>query len=152
MTYLIRGAFPEDAESIFRLIKFYAEEGVILERSIDDILNNISSFIVAVSNSRIIGSVTHYDYGKNLIEVRSLAVEKSHHGTGIGKALLEELIRQTCRAESAKIFTLTYKPGFFEKNGFTPVPKNDFPEKIWKDCVNCKDQEKCGETALIYKC
>ncbi|PKL17488.1 MAG: GNAT family N-acetyltransferase, partial [Spirochaetae bacterium HGW-Spirochaetae-5] len=31
------------------------------------------------------------------------------------------------------------------------VPKDDFPEKIWKDCDNCKDKDKCGETALIYK-
>jgi len=151
MTYLIRIADLSDVEAIYKLIKYYAGEGVILERSIDDIRDNISNFLVAVSDDRIIGTVTYYDYGKNLKEVRSLAVDKIFHKKGIGKALLAELIRQMSPGASAKIFTLTYRPDFFEKNGFKPVPKDNFPEKIWKDCANCKDKENCGETALIYK-
>lgn len=151
MAYLIRTALPVDAESIYRLIKQYADEGVILERSINDIKGNIDNFIVAVEDNRIIGSVTHYAYGSSLKEVRSLAVEKNFHGKGIGKALLSELIKQVRQKDNARIFTLTYRPDFFEKNGFTRVPKDDFPEKIWKDCVNCKDEENCGETALVYR-
>jgi len=151
MTYLIRTAEHGDAVSICKLIKYYAEEGVILERTMDDIGDNIGKFLVAVSDKKIIGTITHHDYGKNLKEVRSLAVDKSFHGMGIGKALLAELITQLSREHTSKIFTLTYRPDFFEKNGFIPVPKNDFPEKIWKDCTNCKDEENCGETALIYK-
>ncbi len=150
MAYLIRNALPGDVESIYRLIKHYAQEGVILERSRDDILANIQSFIVAVNDNAVIGTVTHFDYGTNLVEVRSLAVDEKFQGHGIGKALLSELIAQVTSVSRVKIFTLTYKPGFFERNGFTRVPKEDFPEKIWKDCVNCKDQENCGETALVY--
>jgi amino-acid N-acetyltransferase len=150
MTYLIRTASTDDAESIYRLIKYYAEKGVILERPMDDILENINNFLVAVSNERIIGSITHYDYGTNLKEVRSLAVDESFHSMGIGKKLLEELIRRMRTENEGKIFTLTYRPDFFEKNGFTAVPKDDFPEKIWKDCDKCKDKDKCGETALVY--
>ncbi len=151
MTYLIRTAIPDDATSIYKLIKYYAEEGVILERSMDDILLNINNFLVTVYDNKIIGSITHYDYGTNLKEIRSLAVDKDFHSMGIGKALLKELIRQLKEENNARIFTLTYRPDFFEKNGFMKVPKDDFPEKIWKDCVNCKDEENCGETALIYK-
>jgi len=151
MAYHIRTATPGDTEPIYQLIKYYAGEGVILERTREDISDNISNFLVAVSGNRIIGSITHYNYGKRLIEVRSLAVDKQYHGTGIGKALLAELISRVSSGNTVKIFTLTYRPGFFEKNGFIPVPKDDFPEKIWKDCVNCKDEENCGETALIYK-
>jgi len=151
MVYHIRTALPSDVESIYMLIKHYAEEGVILERNRDDIRENIGNFLVAVSGDKIIGSITHFDYGTNLKEVRSLAVDKTFHGLGIGKALLDSLIKQVRAAGNAKIFSLTYRPDFFEKNGFKPVPKDDFPEKIWKDCANCKDAENCGETALIYK-
>ncbi len=151
MAYLIRTARPGDAGSIYSLIKHYAEEGVILERSMDDIMDNIGNFLVAVSDDKVIGSITHYDYGKNLKEVRSLAVDKFFQGKGIGKALLAELVKQMSSEHPLKIFTLTYRPDFFAKNGFVQVPKDDFPEKIWKDCANCKDEENCGETALIYK-
>lgn len=151
MAYLIRTASADDVESIYGLIKHYAEKGVILERAKDDIRDNINNFLVAVFDNKIIGSITHYDYGTNLKEVRSLAVNESFHKMGIGKGLLKDLIEYINSGNGAKIFTLTYRPDFFEKNGFMIVPKNDFPEKIWKDCANCKDKEKCGETALVYK-
>jgi amino-acid N-acetyltransferase len=151
MLYNIRTAAQGDVQEIYRLIKYYAGEGVILERTHEDIIENINNFLVAVSDNKIIGTITHYDYGKNLKEVRSLAVEREYHGSGIGKALLLELISHMTLSGSAKIFTLTYRPDFFTGNGFVVVPKDDFPEKIWKDCDNCKDRENCGETALIYK-
>jgi len=150
MTYTIRTAVASDIESIYKLIKHYAEIGVILERSIDDIKSNISNFIVAAMDDRVIGAVTYYDYEKSLIEVRSLAVEESFHKLGIGRELLLKLIDKVKIEKEIKIFTLTYRPDFFEKNGFTVVAKESFPEKIWKDCDKCRDREKCGETALIY--
>lgn len=151
MAYLIRTAHREDTLSIHSLIKHYAEEGVILERSMEDISNNISNFLVAESDGRVIGCITYYDYGRNLKEVRSLAVSGPFQGMGIGKALLDALINRLTVSGEARIFTLTYKPDFFVKSGFTVVPKDDFPEKIWKDCANCKDAENCGETALVYR-
>lgn len=150
MNTVIRAAVEEDVDEIYTLISHYATEGVILRRSREDIRSNLDNFLVAEVDGRFAGAVTHYDYGETLKEVRSLAVHRDFHGLGIGSRLLQELIvsvRRNCRA---RIFTLTYKPGFFAKNGFTPVPKDEFPEKIWKDCINCLDREKCGETALVY--
>ena len=151
MTYTVRAAVTSDAESIHKIIKHYADIGVILERSVEDIKSNISNFIVAAMDDRIVGSITYYDYEKNLIEVRSLAVEESFHGSGIGRELLLKLINQIESEKDAKIFTLTYRPDFFEKNGFVVASKENFPEKIWKDCDKCRDRENCGETALVYE-
>lgn len=147
----IRTAEEKDVEPIHKLIMHYASKGVILERSIDDIKNNLGSFLVAELNGVITGTVTHYDYGENLKEVRSLAVTESARGHGIGRELLLQLIRNIKSKSDAKIFTLTYKPGFFSRNGFVVVSKSEFPEKIWKDCLNCKDRDNCGETALVYQ-
>ena len=165
MTYTIRTAVASDIESIYKLIKHYAEIGVILERSMDDIKSNINNFIVAAMDDRVIGVVTYYDYEQdivefprrhgqlgnpiNLVEVRSLAVEESFHKLGIGRELLLKLIEKVKTEKEIKIFTLTYRPDFFENNGFTVVPKESFPEKIWKDCDKCRDREKCGETAMV---
>jgi len=151
MKPVIRSAEEKDIESIHKLIMHYAAKGVILERTIDDIKNNLGSFLVAELDGKITGTVTHYDYGENLKEVRSLAVTESSQGQGVGRELLRELIRSIKTKSDAKIFTLTYKPGFFSRNGFAVVPKNEFPEKIWKDCLNCKDRDNCGETALVYQ-
>lgn len=151
MNSIIRTACEGDVENIHTLISHYASEGVILQRSREEIRANIANFLVAEGDGRFAGTVTHFDYGETLKEVRSLAVHPDFHGHGIGSLLLKGLISDIRSKDHARIFTLTYKPGFFAKNGFSVVPKDDFPEKIWKDCVNCRDREKCGETALIYK-
>jgi len=151
MKPVIRTAEEKDIKSIHELIMHYAAKGVILERSIDDIKNNLDSFLVAEINGEITGTVTHYDYGESLKEVRSLAVTENCQGMGIGRELLSQLIKNIKSRFDAKIFTLTYKPDFFKKSGFTVVPKDEFPEKIWKDCLSCKDRDNCGETALVYQ-
>lgn len=151
MKYRIRPAEEQDIESIHGLISHYAREGVILERSHDDIRANLENFIVAEDSGIVIGAATFYDYGETLKEVRSFAIDKRYHGMGIGSSLLKKLIENIDGKNNTRIFTLTYKPEFFSKNGFAVVSKDDFPEKIWKDCRNCKDWDNCGETALVYR-
>ncbi len=150
MNIIIKTASEGDVDDIYSLISYYASEGVILERSREDIRGNLESFLVAKIDGKFAGTVTHYAYGTMLKEVRSLAVHRDYQGFGVGSALLKHLIITVRAKGHAKIFTLTYKPEFFAKNGFITVPKDDFPEKIWKDCTNCRDREKCGETALVY--
>lgn len=151
MDYSVRPANENDINDIYELIRHYAEQGVILKRERNDILASIDNFIVAEYAGRIIGAVTFHDYGRNLKEVRSFVIEEDFHGKGIGSALLKQLIQKIQEKSMARIFTLTYKPDFFRRNGFIVVPKDDFPEKIWKDCRNCKDQDNCGETALVFE-
>jgi len=35
------------------------------------------------------------------------------------------------------LFTLTYRPTFFEQFGFTVIDKKDLPIKVWSDCIGC---------------
>lgn len=150
MNYHIRPAEEKDIDPIHGLIRHYALQGVILERSREDIQANLENFIVAEDSGNVIGAATYYDYGETLKEVRSFAIDENYQGRGIGSALLKKLIQNIDGKSNTRIFTLTYKPAFFSKNGFTVVSKDDFPEKIWKDCRNCKDWDNCGETALVY--
>lgn len=151
MNYNIRPAEEKDIDPIYELIRHYAQQGVILERSRDDIRANLENFIVAEDSGTVIGAATFYDYGTTLKEVRSFAISEEYHGKGVGSALLKKLIGNIDGKSNTRIFTLTYKPEFFSKNGFAIVSKDDFPEKIWKDCRNCKDWDNCGETALVYR-
>ncbi len=151
MKYRIRPAEEKDIDAMHELIRHYALQGVILERSREDIHDNLENFIVAEDSGTVIGAATFFDYGASLKEVRSFAIKEEYHGKGIGSALLKKLIVNINGKSNTRIFTLTYKPEFFSKNGFTVVSKDDFPEKIWKDCRNCKDWDNCGETALVFR-
>lgn len=150
MEAIIREAEKKDIEKIFSLLKNYALQGIILERDREDIGRNLHTFLVAEINGSLAGVVTFYDYGENLKEIRSLAIEKSAKGKGIGSILLKTVIGRIRARSNAKIFVLTYSPEFFKKHNFTVVSREEFPEKIWKDCDKCKDRDNCSETALVY--
>lgn len=140
----------EDAEEISTIMNEYARKGIILERPVDEIREYIDSFLVAKNGKEIVGIIARFDYGQKLIEIRSLAVRLEYAGLSIGTHLLEAMIAAIKKDGDYRIFALSYAPDFFKKNGFIEVPKGSLPEKIWKDCINCKDKENCGETALIH--
>ncbi len=152
MQYIIRKALIVDTEQIFSILSVFSSEGIILERSREDITDTIQTFFVAEINGNIIGVVSHFDYGTQLKEIRSLAVVKEYFKKGIGGSLVRELIGSLLKEfPAAKIFALSFSPVFFRKLGFHEVNKDSLPEKIWKDCDHCKHKDNCGETALIYK-
>jgi amino-acid N-acetyltransferase len=153
MKYQIRKALPPDIESIYDIIAPYAAEELILERTRDDIAESLDKFLVASDPRGLIaGVVSHHNYGNRLKEVRSLAVRKELSRGGIGRQIMEALKENLLKDyPDAKIFVLTYSPGFFRKLGFAEVGKNTLPENIWKDCRNCKKRDCCEETALIYE-
>jgi amino-acid N-acetyltransferase len=147
---IIRIAEAGDAEAIYRLLKYYSDQGRILERSKDEIESIINHFHIAEINGEIIGIISCYDYEERLKEIRSLAVAPDMYHQGIGSMLLNYLIRKLSTAEGVKIFALSYVPEFFKKNGFVEVPKETLPEKIWKDCSTCTHRDTCGETAIVF--
>jgi len=151
MEVKIRDAEERDIENISRLLKYYASLGVILERDREDIRSNLESFIVAEISGAVIGAAAFYDYGENLKEVRSMAVQNDFLGKGIGGKLLNTILKRIKEKSAARISVLTYRPDFFKHYGFYEVSREEFPEKIWKDCAKCKDRDNCSETALVYK-
>lgn len=150
ITVTIRDAMRGDVQQIRRLVHYYAERDIILDRDEEDILASLNTFLVAEYDKKILGIISFYDYGKKLKEIRSLAVENNWKKCGIGSTLLENLIAILCKKfPESKIFVLTFSPQFFQKYGFMIIDKDTLPEKIWKDCKNCKHRDNCGETALI---
>ena len=48
------------------------------------------------------------------------------------------------------VFALTYHPDLFRHLGFSVVPKEMFPQKVWSDCRHCAKIDCCDEIALAY--
>jgi amino-acid N-acetyltransferase len=139
-----------DIPKIYALLKPYVAQGLILERTLNDIKKSINTFLVYGDGKSITGVISYYNYGPFLKEIRSLAVESDSTHRGIGSRLVQEMINHIDPEIKTKIFVLTYSPIFFEHNGFLPINKESLPEKIWKDCSKCSNRENCGESALIF--
>ncbi|MBO5922943.1 MAG: GNAT family N-acetyltransferase, partial [Lentisphaeria bacterium] len=117
-----------------------------------DIAFYLKNFTVAVdANNSLLGCMAVRDFGNDLLEVRSLAIQSGLRKSGIGRKLVAKAIARLDEERgSYRLFALTLQPGFFEKLNFEIVEKELFPEKIWADCVHCPKREQCDEIAVIY--
>ena len=139
-----------DIQQMQSIVKEEVANGTILYRSDDEIATNIRSYTIAIKDEKVIGYGALHIHTKELAEIRSLIVEKTFRGTGIGGKIVKKLLEEAKSLKLKDIFTLTYEKEFFEKLGFCEIPKESLPEqKIWADCIKCKHFPVCNEVSLI---
>jgi amino-acid N-acetyltransferase len=145
----IRLARLEDAQQIFELVNYGEREGQLLPRTLDAIQGSIGDWIVATSAGQIIGVGSLLEMGPTLVEVRSLAVAPAHRKIGVGAKIVEALVREAHARGIQTVFALTRAVPFFVKSGFSVTEKENFPEKVWRDCLICPVRLACDEVAVV---
>ncbi|HHY73969.1 MAG TPA: N-acetyltransferase [Bacillus bacterium] len=148
---LIRKASIHDVNAIFELIDSYAKEDLLLPRTHLSLYENIQCIRVAEKDGQVIGAGSLHVLGRDLAEIRSLVVSSEAKGLGVGRKLVYNLIEDAEMLGVENVFAMTYQVDFFHKCGFTIVDKQELPQKIWKDCMNCQKFLNCDETAMLIK-
>jgi amino-acid N-acetyltransferase len=151
MAVICRKATEQDIETLYEIIRGYAEQGIMLPRSREVLAAQIDTFVVAVIEEQLVGCGSLTRLGQDLVEIRSLGVTEGYKGQGIGKAIVNFLTDEARSQQIPKLMALTYEVAFFEKNGFMVVPKEIFPEKVWRDCIHCNKQNCCDEIAVLKR-
>jgi amino-acid N-acetyltransferase len=146
---MIRRAKIIDVPVIVDLVNQYAQKGEMIGRSRLQVYNSLRDFVVALEDDRVIGCGALHVVWEDLAEIRSLAILPDYIGSGHGRQIVEFFLKEAQELELPQVFTLTYKPGFFEKIGFLQIDKKELPHKVWKDCINCPKFPDCDEIALI---
>ena len=145
----VRKAKISDVSGIYSLINFYAEQDRMLFRSKADIYENLQTFIVAEADGAVLGCCAVQIIWADLAEIKSLAVNQSSRGAGVGRMLVEGAVEQARVLGLPRIFALTLEPVFFEKADFQIVENDALPMKVWSDCAKCPKQQHCDEIAVI---
>lgn len=146
---MIRKAKIRDIKQIQRLINAFAKQDLMLPRSLNELYENIRDFWVNEENRRIVGCCALHISWDDLAEIKSLAVERSKQGKGLGRQLVTACLEEARQMGAKKIFVLTYRPDFFKKFDFKRVKNADLPHKIWAECINCCKFPNCQEIALL---
>jgi argininosuccinate lyase/amino-acid N-acetyltransferase len=146
----LRQARMDDLDDICRLVDHWATKGENLPRSRDDITKAILDFGVAVLDGKVVGCAALWIYTPQLAEIRSLGIDETHQGRGIGREIVQYFLDLARDLHIPKVFVLTRAPAFFEKCGFKTVSINSLPEKVLKDCANCPKNTCCDEIAMTY--
>ncbi len=148
--YIVRPARLSDIDSLESMVAYWAQQGENLPRSRADLIRNILSFAVCVKENVVAGCACLYVYDSGLAEIRSLGVSPQIQRQGQGRALVEFLLDKAHKMEIKKVFVLTRSPIFFEHVGFEKTTIQALPEKILKDCDNCRKKDRCDEVAYEY--
>jgi amino-acid N-acetyltransferase len=147
--FAVRKAQMHDIGPILTVINGYAAKGVMLPRTELDVSEDIRDFSVIVSEGRLVGCGALHFYSPSIGEIRSLAVAEDAKTLGIGRRLIEALVREASYYSLDAVFAFTYVPGFFGKMGFQEVERGELPLKAWKDCVRCPKFQCCDEIAVM---
>ena len=139
-----------DVTQMHKLVNYFAGKGEMLARSLSEMYENIRDYFVVREGERVIACVALHVSWSDLAEIKSLAVTENNQREGVGVQLVEACLREAKELGVPTIFCLTYKPGFFEKFGFSQVDKMELPRKVWTECYLCPKFPDCDEIALIY--
>lgn len=140
----------KDIKAMQEMVANEVKKGIILPRSDSEIAQNIRSYTLALKDSKIVGYASLHIYSIELAEIRSLVVSKNLRANGIGSNLVKILLKEAKFQDIKKVFALTYADKFFKKLGFVEISKEELPDqKIWADCIKCKQFPVCNEIAVI---
>lgn len=145
---IIRKAILPDIEEMFELVNYYAKKSLMLLRSRSALYENIRDFVIVEIDGEIAGIGALHILWNNLAELRTLAVKEKFMKQGIGRKVVEAILKEAEDLKVEKVFTLTYQQGFFEKMSFTVIEKETMPHKVWTDCINCPKFPNCNEICM----
>jgi len=148
---MIHKARLKDIKAIHGLLNEYSSKGELLPRPLSALYDHLRSFSVYADEkeNRVVGCCALQFCWEDLAEIRSLAVHPDHTRKGIGTQLTETALEEAKSFNIQKIFTLTYRPGFFERFGFRQIDRSELPLKIWGDCLLCVKFPDCDEIAMM---
>src|SRR5205823_13313242 len=100
------------------------EDALHLPRTPTELVAHADRFTIAVNGRRIVGCAELAALSPAGAEVRSLAVDTSVRGAGVGTQIVEELRRRARREGFEKLCAFTHAPAYFIQMGFSIVPHN----------------------------
>jgi len=142
-----------DIPQMQALVVSEVKDGIILNRTEDEVATNIRSYVLAKDGNKLVGYTALHVHSRRLAEIRSLIVDEAYRGQKVGQRMVQFALDEARVLGVAEdVLVLTYLPQFFLKLNFKEIGKEVIPEhKIWADCIKCIHFPVCNEIALIYK-
>ena len=146
---VVEAARISDASAIHELVTHWADKGDMLHRPLAEVYEAIRDFKVARIDGQVVACGSLHIMGADLAEIRSLAVDERQQGKHLGAAIVAGCVEDARDLGLERVFALTYRPGFFEKQGFRIANVMEFPQKVWNECVRCPFFTNCKEVAVV---
>jgi amino-acid N-acetyltransferase len=139
MSIIIRPARTADIKEIRAIIDEYAASRRLLTKETVTLYESVQEFMVAEMSGKIVGCGAVHVLWEDLAEVRSVAVDQSIRGQGIGHGLLEALIKKASEIGVKRIFCLTFETEFFGRHGFIEIEGTPVAPDVYNELLRSYD-------------
>ena len=134
----IRRARTSDVPLIKQLVDTYAGK-ILLEKNLVTLYESVQEFWVAEHESRIVGCGALHVLWADLGEVRTVAVDPSMTGRGIGHAIVDQLLHTARELRLERLFVLTFETEFFGRHGFTEIEGTPVTAEVFAEMQRSYD-------------
>ncbi|WP_018721155.1 amino-acid N-acetyltransferase [Salinispora fenicalii] len=138
---VVRRARTADVRGIRRLIDTYTDGRRLLSKATVTLYEHVQEFRVAVTpTGDVVGCGALHVMWEDLAEIRTVAVDPSCRGGGIGHQIVGGLIDSARELGVARIFVLTFETRFFGQFGFTEIDGAPVPHPVYEQLLRSYDE------------
>ncbi|GAA2942889.1 amino-acid N-acetyltransferase [Streptomyces enissocaesilis] len=128
--------------SVRRLVDTYAQKRILLDKANVTLYEDIQEFWVAErdEDGAVVGCGALHVMWEDLAEVRTLAVDPSFKGAGVGHHVLDKLLQTARWLGVRKVFCLTFEVEFFIKHGFVEIGEAPVDGDVYSELLRSYDE------------
>jgi amino-acid N-acetyltransferase len=141
MEYIVRQARTRDVQVIRSLIDQNVGSRRLLDKHTVNLYEDIQEFCVAESSvdGAVVGCGALHVMWEDLAEIRTVAVDESRRGAGIGHLIVDELLDRGRQLGVARVFVLTFAVSFFASHGFTEISGTPVAPEVYAELLRSYD-------------
>jgi amino-acid N-acetyltransferase len=141
MSYIVRQARTRDVQVIRTLIDQNVGSGRLLDKDTVNLYEDIQEFCVAArfDGGVVAGCGALHVMWEDLAEIRTLAVDESARGHGIGHLIVDELLDRARQLGVARVFVLTFAVPFFARHGFSEISGTPVAPEVYAELLRSYD-------------
>jgi amino-acid N-acetyltransferase len=126
----IRSMQKEDIPAVLNLIRPFVEQGILLPRTEESLLQTYTDYIVYELDGGLKACAALHTYNDNQAEIAAVAVDSVCSHMGIGPKLINYLLQKAKENDIHSVFILTTQTSdWFEKLGFKISTVESLPQE-----------------------
>ena len=137
---VIRPARTSDVRAIRALVDTYAPDRRLLSKATVTLYEDVPEFLVAELDGEVVACGAVHVMWEDLAEVRTVAVDPSMRGRGLGATLLERLVQRARDLGVQRVFCLTFETGFFARHGFVEIDGTPVDHDVFEQLLQSYDE------------